>query len=65
MAGGTIGWAVVDRRITSWLRGLVQVIAAHQSNYWVGVVTDPAVARFLLAWDVLMLDTARIERLLK
>jgi hypothetical protein len=40
--GGTIGWAAVDRRITTWLRGLVQVTAAHRSNYWVGVVTDPA-----------------------
>jgi len=50
--------ATVDRRITTWLRGLVQVIAAHPSNYWVGVVTDPAVALFLLAWDVLVLDTA-------
>lgn len=50
--------AAVDRRITTWLRGLVQFIAAHPSNYWVGVVTDPAVALFLLAWDMLVLDTA-------
>src|SRR6266849_4802222 len=56
--GGTFGLAVVDRRSTTWLRGLVQFIAAHPSNYWVGVVTDPAVALFLLAWDVLVLDTA-------
>jgi sterol desaturase/sphingolipid hydroxylase (fatty acid hydroxylase superfamily) len=56
--GGTFGLAAVDRRITTWLRGLVQFIAAHPSNYWVGVVTDPAVALFLLAWDVLVLDTA-------
>jgi hypothetical protein len=50
--------AAVDRRITTWLRGVVQFIAAHPSNDWVGVVTDPAVALFLLAWDVLVLDTA-------
>src|SRR6266481_5720628 len=56
--GGTFGLAAVDRRITTWLRGVVQFIAAHPSNYWVGVVTDPAVALFLLAWDVLVLDTA-------
>src|SRR2546422_4544204 len=58
VGGGTFGLTTVDRRITTRPRGLVQFIAAHPSNYWVGFVTDPAVALFLLAWDVRVLDTA-------
>src|SRR2546426_1302852 len=58
VGGGTFGLTAVDRRITTRPGGLVQFIAAHPSNYWVGFVTDPAVALFLLAWDVRVLDTA-------
>ncbi len=48
----------LDQRITTRSRMLIQLIAAHPSNYWVGVVTDPALALFLLVWDALVLGTA-------
>jgi len=34
---------------------LLQGIAAHKSNYWVGFVTDPMTAMFLLYWDARVL----------
>jgi hypothetical protein len=37
-----------------WLERL----AAHESNYWVGFVSDPATALFFVVWDVWRLHTS-------
>jgi sterol desaturase/sphingolipid hydroxylase (fatty acid hydroxylase superfamily) len=39
-------------------RMLIQRVAEHRSNYWIGVVSDPVLALFLLVWDVRVLGTA-------
>jgi sterol desaturase/sphingolipid hydroxylase (fatty acid hydroxylase superfamily) len=31
---------------------LLERLAAHQSNYWIGFVSDPATAVFFVIWDV-------------
>jgi sterol desaturase/sphingolipid hydroxylase (fatty acid hydroxylase superfamily) len=33
-------------------------LAAHQSNYWIGFVSDPATAIFFVVWDVWRLHAA-------
>ncbi len=33
-------------------------LAAHQSNYWIGFVSDPATAIFFVGWDVWRLHAA-------
>ena len=33
-------------------------LAAHQSNYWIGFVSDPATAIFFVVWDIWRLHTS-------
>jgi chromate transporter len=47
-SGGTFGLAAVDRRITTWLRGLVQFIAAHPSTFGSGLVIVPFLEKGLV-----------------
>ena len=48
----------IEQDVTVRLRVLIQRVAAHPSNYWTGVVSDPALGLFLVVWDSLVLGTA-------